>query len=685
MTNPPPPPAAAAPRKPSADKDPEQLIGTLIAGRYVVEKAIGRGGMGVVYLAKQNNLNRMVVVKVLRSGLVDDEEAMARFEREAQGLSLLQHPNIVTIHDFGHEEDRAYIVMEFVEGETISRYLRREGPMRLMKFLQVAAQILEGISAAHERGLLHRDIKPANIMMVRKGESDHFVKILDFGLAKLNNGESDVTREQTLVGSAAFMAPEQIVGLEITEALDVYALGVLFYYMLSGKRPFSAPSDTAMLYKHVHEAPEPLAGALPQGHDIPEPLIQLIERCLAKNPKQRPANAGALLEHLVSEITGSSRVQMPWSRTDLSAVGTGSNPGSVAVGIGGGSLSLNLGAPTGNSAPALAAASGNTSLTFVRTSDGQLHQVVPIDGTSQSFSGERSMVITTMPPKRSALVPVLLVVVLLACAGIIAYLMINRPDAPSAGASIPGAPQQNTSPTTDPAANPATQQAAVTQPPPPPTQPPPPDPAAEEAALSAQLDRIDALITSGQIGDAQAALDIVNERDLSRFSTQLERAVKQRKTLQIETLTRKAARREQDNDLDGALAAFEEILTLHPDHTSAAEQMQRLRDLKKAKARGTLTVQLSAAVSDAKIEIDGLTLEPNTLPLRQELPEGTYHYRIKAEGYKTLEGDVIITLGQANTLTLSLEKARKKDSGGGNKNNGLLPVGDGKSGGLLPP
>jgi eukaryotic-like serine/threonine-protein kinase len=677
QSSPPPPPK----RRASPDQDPEQLIGQLIAGRYVIEKCIGRGGMGVVYLARQNNLNRQVVIKVLRSGLVDDAEAMARFEREAQGLSLLQHPNIVTIHDFGHEEDRAYIIMEFIEGETITKFMRREGPMRLGKFIQIAAQILEGIAAAHDRGLLHRDIKPANLMLVKRGDSDHFVKILDFGLAKLNNGESDVTREQTLVGSAAFMAPEQIVGLEISEAVDVYALGVLFYYMLTGKRPFSAPNDTAMLYKHVHEAPEPLEGTLPIGHDIPDAIIHLVHQCLSKNPKQRPANAGALLEALTAEVTGASKVQMPWSRTDLSAISTSSSTSSPSMPGIGGSMSLSVGM-LGQSAPSMQGVSG-ASLTFVRTSDGQIHQVVPIDGTSQSFSKERPLLITTQP--KSLWLPALLVVALLGCVGLIVYLLVGRQStSPSAGAATPGSDAATTETHSPQPGSTLSAGAPTTAPtPPPPTQP---DPAAEEAALSAQLDRIDAQVAAEAFGDADTALDLINERDLGRFPTQQARAVQQRKHIKLSQLSQRAARRERDGDLDGAISTWEEVLAINAADAAASDHIQRLQSLKKANERGTLTVTLANTVSDARVKIDGVTLESDLLPLRQELPPGVYHYRVEAEGFKTAEGDVVIESGQANSLALTLDKQRKASSNTNKSGSGgLLPAGNGKQGnGLLP-
>ena len=267
-------------------------------GRYTIVRLIARGGVGLVYLARQSVTNAAVVVKVLAANLVGDTETTARFDREAQRLRGVQHPNIVSMVDYGHANGSAYLVMEYLQGELLSAYCQRKGPLALADFAPIAAQILKAVGYAHGQGLMHRDLKPSNIMLcVRKGRAN-FVKILDFGMAKLVEGEHDITSEQ-IVGTANYLSPEQIKGEPIDARVDVYAIGVMFYALLCGHLPFQADNNAALLYKHVHEAPPPLADELPTDHDVPPGLVALIHRCLAKDPAERPSDANAVVEALI--------------------------------------------------------------------------------------------------------------------------------------------------------------------------------------------------------------------------------------------------------------------------------------------------------------------------------------------------------------------------------------------------
>ncbi len=275
----------------------------MIGGRYTVVRLIARGGVGLVYLARQAVSNNAVVVKVLAANLVGDEEASARFEREAQRLRSMQHPNIVAMVDYGHANGSAYLVMEYLQGELLSAYAARKGPLSLADFTPIAAQILKAIGHAHSQGLMHRDLKPSNIMLCTRKGRGNFVKILDFGMAKLIEGERDITSEQ-IVGTANYLSPEQIKGEPIDARVDVYAIGITFYMLLAGRLPFAADNNAALLYKHVHEAPPPLAGLLPPGHDIAPALIDLIHRCLAKDPADRPLDANAIVAGLVACVPG---------------------------------------------------------------------------------------------------------------------------------------------------------------------------------------------------------------------------------------------------------------------------------------------------------------------------------------------------------------------------------------------
>ncbi|MFZ6179550.1 serine/threonine protein kinase [Nannocystis pusilla] len=274
--------------------------GARIGGKYEIDRLIARGGVGVVYLAHDLEQRREVVIKFLAGHLAGESEASARFDREVERLSAIQHPNIVEVLGHGHENGAPYLVMEYLSGEPLLSFLNRKGYLSLAEFVPIAAQILKALGYAHGRGLMHRDIKPANIMLITRKGRANFVKLLDFGMAKLVEGEQrDITTEQVL-GTANYMAPEQVRGEPLDERVDVYACGLLFYRMLAGAPPFVADNNQALLYKQVHEQPAPLAVKLPPGNEVPPELAQLIDRCIAKDPEARPIDANALTEALVA-------------------------------------------------------------------------------------------------------------------------------------------------------------------------------------------------------------------------------------------------------------------------------------------------------------------------------------------------------------------------------------------------
>lgn len=279
----------------SLDPAPRARIG----GKYEIDRLIARGGVGVLYLARDLEKQREVVIKFLAGHLAGEEEASARFDREVERLGAIQHPNIVEVLDHGHENGAPFLVMEYLSGEPLLTYLNRRGHLPLAEFVPIAAQILKALGYAHGRGLMHRDIKPANIMLITRKGRANFVKLLDFGMAKLVEGERDITSEQVL-GTANYMAPEQVRGEPLDERVDVYACGLLFYRMLAGALPFVADNNSALLYKQVHELPPPLADKLPPGSEVPSALAQLIDRCIAKDPETRPLDANVLTEALVA-------------------------------------------------------------------------------------------------------------------------------------------------------------------------------------------------------------------------------------------------------------------------------------------------------------------------------------------------------------------------------------------------
>lgn len=322
---------ALVPPPPAADGS---LIGRRIAERYEVLEVIGRGGMGIVYSARDEQEERDVVIKFLSVEWAADADARARFEREAARLGALQHPNIVRMLDFGHDDGRAYLVMEFVRGEPLSRRLKGVSRLSLEEFVPIAAQILKGVGHAHTRGVVLRDIKASNVMLCNRKNRADFVVLLDFGLAKLLDGDTQITREYVM-GTAGYIAPEALSAQPSGLGVDVYALGVLFWTMLTGSPPFAADDDAAMFYKTVHEPVPSLADVITDDVVVPTKLAALIESCLAKSPDDRPSDANAIVEIMIDSvptrmfrlprIPGSARQSTGEGNTGLISL-TGVNP-----------------------------------------------------------------------------------------------------------------------------------------------------------------------------------------------------------------------------------------------------------------------------------------------------------------------------------------------------------------------
>lgn len=288
---------------------PEGPAGTLrsgevIAERYAVERLLGRGGMGDVYLASRNDGGPDVAVKILSDRWLDQPDAVARFDREATRLRSVEHPNVVALYDSGVDRGRPYLVMEYIDGEPLNEFLERRGALTLRDFVPIAAQLLKGMGHAHLREMMIRDVKPSNIMLcARKGRAN-FVKLLDFGLAKFTSKEPPLTEGQVL-GTAGYLAPEAIRGEELDLRVDVYAIGVVFYQMLSGKLPFEDCESTTLLYKTLDAVPTALAEIVPEGHEIPEALLTLVSDCLEKDRELRPSDANIIVERLIDAVPAS--------------------------------------------------------------------------------------------------------------------------------------------------------------------------------------------------------------------------------------------------------------------------------------------------------------------------------------------------------------------------------------------
>jgi serine/threonine protein kinase len=292
----------------------------LLAGRYLLQRRLGRGAMGQVYLAKDNKFaTKKLAVKTVRQDILSSEdlqegEAIARFEREAQAAASIEHPNTVGVSDFGESADGVfYLVMEYVEGETLHKLLRREGTLTIPRAVRLLRQIADGVEAAHELGILHRDLKPANIFIMKGKHGDGFVKVGDFGLAKIvSNTVTDTASNATpssrgIIGTPEFMAPEQMQPeLGVDARADLYALGTIAYLMLGGRTPFTGDLMQLVTQK-IMQRPAPLSSIRT---DVPADVDRVVMHALEIDPAKRPSSVGEWMEELekaASDIDESRR------------------------------------------------------------------------------------------------------------------------------------------------------------------------------------------------------------------------------------------------------------------------------------------------------------------------------------------------------------------------------------------
>jgi tRNA A-37 threonylcarbamoyl transferase component Bud32/tetratricopeptide (TPR) repeat protein len=283
----------------SAEPALKEITGRI--GKYDIVKPLGKGAMGIVYLAKDSMLDREVALKVMVSNIADDPELKMRFEREAKAVAKLSHPNVVNVFDLGYHTDGSpYMAMELLRGEDLQKTLRM-GPIPLERRVSIIVQVLVGLAHAHQAGVVHRDIKPANIFIGNDGS----VKIMDFGVARLTS--ASVTGTGAIVGTADYMSPEQVKGARVDGRSDLFSVGCMFYEMLVGKRPFHAENLMAIFFKITHE--EPNWNSLPSGPEY-DALTPILAKALAKDLPQRYENATqfalALRDYLVTYGTSAS-------------------------------------------------------------------------------------------------------------------------------------------------------------------------------------------------------------------------------------------------------------------------------------------------------------------------------------------------------------------------------------------
>ncbi|MCA9642051.1 MAG: serine/threonine protein kinase, partial [Myxococcales bacterium] len=280
-----------------SEAEAQSLIGSIVAERYRIMKLLGEGGMGAVYLAEHVHMKKPFAVKVLHRELTVISEVVARFEREAVAAGLIDHPNVAKATDFGRLVDGSFfLVLEYVEGQSLSRALELQRPFPQERALVIARQIVDALAAAHSAGIVHRDLKPDNVMLIDRGTGIEHVKVLDFGIAKLDTGKGGpaLTQLGTVFGTPQYMAPEQAAGQTVDRRADLYTVGMMLYEMLSGTLPFDGDEIGAILAKQITVVPDPLPA-----HIDPQ-LRALVARQLEKNADDRLQSAEDFLAELDS-------------------------------------------------------------------------------------------------------------------------------------------------------------------------------------------------------------------------------------------------------------------------------------------------------------------------------------------------------------------------------------------------
>ncbi|HEY2407295.1 MAG TPA: protein kinase [Polyangiaceae bacterium] len=298
-------------RRGSSRNDPtESWSGALLDGRYRVGAVIGQGGMGTVYDAVREDLAHMrVAIKILHGDLADDKDYLARFRREAETVAAIGHPNIVRILDFkASDGEPAFLVMERLEGGSLSQIIAQDGPLPVERVAFVASQVLAALAAAHRVQIIHRDLKPDNVFLTSISGMRDIVKLLDFGVAKLlgSPGDQKLTQTGVVLGTPAYMAPEQARGMRVDARADLYAVGLMMYEALTGRAPFVAENYNALLFAIQESEPFPLLDLRP---DVDLRLAAIITRAMAKDLNLRFQNADAMADAIEPWTTPSSSVQ----------------------------------------------------------------------------------------------------------------------------------------------------------------------------------------------------------------------------------------------------------------------------------------------------------------------------------------------------------------------------------------
>lgn len=281
------------------DPKSDPLIGTTFAGKYEILSVLGKGGMSTVYKARHSLMNRHVAVKLMKEHLIEDPVAVGRFKREAEAVSALSHPNVVTVYDFGlTDRDEPFLVMDCLDGRTLDQVILNEGHLRVDRAVEIFRQICDALEHAHEKNVIHRDLKPLNVCLLKQPDGTEVVKIVDFGLAKILGEDGSegrkLTRPGQICGSPLYMSPEQIQGKQLDRRSDIYSFGCLMYETLSGVPPFLADTTFETMNLHVSQSVRRLSGELA----VPRQLEAVIVKALEKDKERRYQTALELKKDL---------------------------------------------------------------------------------------------------------------------------------------------------------------------------------------------------------------------------------------------------------------------------------------------------------------------------------------------------------------------------------------------------
>ncbi|HRA30464.1 MAG TPA: protein kinase [Thermomicrobiales bacterium] len=296
----------------------------ILGKRYELKEPIGEGNFSVTYRATDTVLGRDVAIKILRDQYASHGEFASRFENEARAAARISHPNVIQVFDYGRDDGTTYIVMQYVLGPSLKDYIREEGPLTVDEAVGFGRQMLDGLAAIHASGIVHRDVKPQNVLLT----DTHQVKVTDFGIARLRSADAGLTEAGTAIGTAAYMAPEQASGAEITPASDLYSAGVVVYEMLTGRLPFPGDNPVQVMYRHVNELPPPPRTI---NRSIPVALEAVILKSLAKSPDDRYPDAIAMRDALLNPTAAAAVIRPPaFDPTERTAVSRAIAPPAVA-------------------------------------------------------------------------------------------------------------------------------------------------------------------------------------------------------------------------------------------------------------------------------------------------------------------------------------------------------------------